>query len=198
MNEEGFLRLIAALDQDDVAGLRREMDLDALSWEQGERALTRAAYAGSAGCAGELLGFVDPSRERFEALEWAAQNGNDECVKLLMRVGDPKANHSYALQLAAAKGHEGCVRLLAGASDAKAQSSAALRTAACHGHGGCVALLLEAGADARARSDGGLDACAEARGSGFLEIAAMIEAFEEAKALRSRAKKAEPKGPRAL
>jgi ankyrin repeat protein len=124
--------------------------------------------------------------DESRALRLAAACGHVECVKLLVPVSDPKAGGKKrglrALTLAASNGHSEGVRLLIAVSDPLADDSLALRWAAYKGRADCVALLLPA-SDPLAVGDGALDAAGLARSQGHAQVAGMIEAFIEARAL---------------
>jgi hypothetical protein len=147
-------------------------DVDALA-----RALNDGANAGAA-----LLG--------------AAKNGHAECVKLLLPLSDPREFDSLALVRAASRGHVECVKILIPVSDPKAKGSWALLEAAQNGHAQCVALLLPVSDPQGLGPCAGLGAAGEARAEGHVEVAGMIEAFIEGKALSDCAQKAK-KNPRA-
>jgi ankyrin repeat protein len=123
------------------------------------------------------------------ALSLAAEAGHVECVRLLLPVSEPMANESCALRRAASGGHVECVRLLIPVSEPLARQSYALRWAAEKGHADCVALLLPA-SDPLAVGDCGLDAARLARSRGHLDLAGMIDAFMEARALSGAAQNA--------
>jgi ankyrin repeat protein len=127
--------------------------------------------------------------DESRALSEAAERGHLECVRLLIPVSDPLADGSRALSEAAENGHVECVRLLIPVSDPLARDSVALRWAAVKGHADCVALLLPA-SDPLAVGDYGLDAAGLARSRGQMEVAGMIDAFIEAKALSGAAQHA--------
>jgi hypothetical protein len=116
------------------------------------------------------------------ALRRAAEEGHVECVRLLIPLSDPMASSCAALRRAAENDHVECVRLLIPVSDASAGDCYALRWAASEGYVECVRLLLpESGA--LALKGGVLSFSSLARGNGHMEVAGMIEAFIEARAL---------------
>jgi ankyrin repeat protein len=145
--------------------------------------LLKAAQEGDLAALEQLLADgADGKAEESRALSLAAEGGHEQCVRLLMAVSDPKAMGSCALQRAAQHGHADCVKLLIPASDPLADDSLALRFAAQEGHAECVALLLPV-SDPLAVGGDGQDVVGVARAMGHVEVAAMIEAFIEAKAL---------------
>jgi hypothetical protein len=134
---------------------------------------------------------ADAGTEDSWALRRAAESGHAECVRLLVAVSEPTANGSEALCWAAEGDHVECVRILLPASDPKMDNSYALRIAAHEGHADCVALLLPA-SDPLATDAKGLDAAGLARARGHVEVAGMIEAFIEARALSEATQNAKP------
>jgi hypothetical protein len=136
-----------------------------------------------------LEGGADARAHVSWALSMAVQYGHAECVSRLIEVSDPKAEDSYALRVAAYEGHVECVSILIPVSDPTAIDSEALRMAALRGHGECVGLLLPVSAKLT-------EAAGEARLEGHMEVAGMIEAFMEARALSEATQNAKMK-PRA-
>jgi ankyrin repeat protein len=178
MNKQEELngRLAQAAGLGDLAALEQALGDGADALAGGSAALSAAAKGGHMECVRLLIEVSDPTDGNSRALQLAARRGCAECVKLLIPVSDPLAGDSYALQLAARGGHVECVKLLIPASDPLTDDSLALRWAAQEGHAECVGLLLTVSEKWEA-------AAAVAREGGCMEVAGMLAAFMEAKAL---------------
>ena len=150
-----------------------------------------AARSGQTECVRLLMEHVDASGDDSRALDAAVSARSPECLELLLSSAEPKARDSKALALAAKRGELACVRLLAPRSDPLANGSWALKEAAICGQIDCVKLLLPLSepCDPGPQGKSALELAREQRGR-WPQVAALIEAFVEARELGAVAKQA--------
>jgi ankyrin repeat protein len=182
LDEKAHDRLIHAAQEGDALAIERELARGVVVQHIYSQALRQAALHGHFDCLKILLPASDPQAEKSFALRWAAFHGHVESVRLLLPLSDPKALDSQALSWAASAGHLECVNILLPLSKPKAKKSQALLWAARHGHFECAASLLPH-SDLHANGPNGLAATFAAREAGHFDLAAMIDAFAEARDL---------------